>query len=215
MSAAAADTEPTASPSPSVTEDGYVPPEEPTLTAKIFEPICDGDVPYLRYAVVPTGTPNTTVTITWINPSGDDVVMPDLPLSGRVLWPGAVTDASGAPLDWPGWRLENGVWVEGDEFDWVRPSVKVKFKVNPELTAVAAYPPSSPNCKTNPDNPPGTTTPPPGETTTPTPGAETTPPGGFLPRTGSEIAPLAASAVGLVAAGVVTVLAVRRRRSEH
>ncbi|MCZ2265044.1 peptidase, partial [Isoptericola sp. QY 916] len=160
---ALADTMPSPSSSPSSTD--YPPPEVPTLTAQIFQPECDGDVPYLRYAVTATGTENTTVTITWLNPGGDDVVQADLPMSGRVLWPGAVVDASGAPLDWPGWRLENGVWVEGDEFDWVRPSVDVKLEVNPELTMTAAYPPSSPNCATNP---PGTV--PPDEPGEPTPG---------------------------------------------
>ncbi|MFE6971290.1 LPXTG cell wall anchor domain-containing protein [Isoptericola sp. NPDC057653] len=210
---AAAATDP--SPSPATTE--YAPPEVPTLTAQIFQPECDGDVPYLRYAVTATGTPNTTVTITWLNPGGDDVVQADLPLSGRVLWPGAVVDSAGKPLDWPGWRLEDGVWVQGDEFDWVRPSVDVKMQVNPELTMTASYPPSSPSCAVDP----------PGATPTPTPGStvpgavppEAAPPAGpsssFLPQTGAGVAGLVAAAAALVAAGSVAVVAARRRRTEH
>ncbi|MGE9365330.1 LPXTG cell wall anchor domain-containing protein [Isoptericola nanjingensis] len=219
---ALADTMPSPSSSPSSTD--YPPPEVPTLTAQIFQPECDGDVPYLRYAVTATGTENTTVTITWLNPGGDDVVQADLPMSGRVLWPGAVVDASGAPLDWPGWRLENGVWVEGDEFDWVRPSVDVKLEVNPELTMTAAYPPSSPNCATNP---PGTV--PPDEPGEPTPGttvpaavpadgappAAAPPASGFLPQTGAGVAGLVAAAAALVAAGGVAVGVARRRRTDH
>ncbi|MFD6136259.1 LPXTG cell wall anchor domain-containing protein [Isoptericola sp. NPDC060257] len=219
---ALADTVPSPSSSPSSTD--YPPPEVPTLTAQIFQPECDGDVPYLRYAVTATGTENTTVTITWLNPGGDDVVQADLPMSGRVLWPGAVVDASGAPLDWPGWRLENGVWVEGDEFDWVRPSVDVKLEVNPELTMTAAYPPSSPSCATNP---PGTV--PPGEPGEPTPGttvpaavpadgappAAAPPASGFLPQTGAGVAGLVAAAAALVAAGGVAVGVARRRRTDH
>lgn len=219
---------------PAAADTEYPPPEEPTLTAQIFQPECDGDVPYLRYAVVATGTDNTTVTLTWLNPSGADVVQSGLPMSGRVLWPGAAVDAQGNPLDWPGWRLENGEWVEGDEFDWVRPSVQVRLEVNPELTMTAAYPPSSPNCATNP---PGTPTPPPGED--PDPGEEPIPgeepvPGttvpaavpvnappaappaaGFLPQTGAGVAGLVAAAAALVAAGGAAVTVARRRRTDH
>ncbi|MFE5341993.1 LPXTG cell wall anchor domain-containing protein [Isoptericola sp. NPDC056578] len=222
---ALAATVPSPSSSPSSTD--YPPPEEPTLTAQIFQPECDGDVPYLRYAVTATGTENDTVTITWLNPSGDDVVQAGLPMSGRVLWPGAVVDSSGAPLDWPGWRLENGVWVEGDEFDWVRPSVDVKLEVNPELTMTAAYPPSSPSCATNP---PGTVPPDePGEPGDPTPGttvpaavpadgappAAAPPASGFLPQTGAGVAGLVAAAAALVAAGGLAVGLARRRRTDH
>ena len=47
--------------------------------------------------------------------------------------------------DWPGWRFEGGVWVEGDEFAWVRPSVEVRFEVDlEEATVTVDYPPSSP-----------------------------------------------------------------------
>lgn len=180
--------------------DVYEPPEVPTLTAEIFEPLCDGDVPYLQYRVVATGTTNDTVTITWINPGGDDVVYADLPLEGRVLWPGAVVDADGNPLDWPGWRFENGEWVEGDEFDWVRPTVDVHLEVNPEITLTAGYPPSSPNCATNP---PGT---PPSDPSAP----PSTPPS--LAVTGSDVAPIGAVALGLLAAGGVALGIARRRR---
>ena len=104
--------------------DEYGAPLPCDLTVSVLTPICDNDVPKLRYAVVPNGTPNTTVTITWINPTGPDVVQSGLPLSGTVLWPGAVVGADGKGADWPGWsQAADGSWVEGDEFDWVRPSV--------------------------------------------------------------------------------------------
>lgn len=212
---------------PSPTSTQYPPPEEPTLTADVLQPICDGDVPYLRYAVTATGTDSDSLTLTWINPAGEDVVLTGLPLSGRVLWPGAVADTDGTPIDWPGWRLEDGVWVEGDEYDWVRPSVDVLFQVNPEMTATAAYPPSSPSCATDPpgvppSSPPDGADPDPGETVgAPVPG-EAAPPGpqeaaapgaGFLPQTGAEVAGLVAIAAGLVVVGGVAVAAVRRRRT--
>ncbi|ACZ32027.1 LPXTG-motif cell wall anchor domain protein [Xylanimonas cellulosilytica DSM 15894] len=134
------------------TDVQYPPPPAPTLDVNVLQPICDGDVPYLEYAVTATGTTNDTVTITWQNPAGSDVVLADLPLTGRVLWPGAVVGANGEALDWPGWTQQaDGTWVEGDEFDWVRPSVDVLFEVNPEASATVAYPPSSPSCATNPE----------------------------------------------------------------
>jgi hypothetical protein len=138
-------------PEPTETSGDYVPTTPPpTIDLTVLQPVCDGDVPYLEYAVDVTGTTNDTVTITWLNPSGANVVQADLPLSGRVLWPGATVDAAGNPTGWPGWVFENGEWVEGGPFTWVRPSVDVLFQVNPETTVSVAYPPSSPNCATNP-----------------------------------------------------------------
>lgn len=127
----------------------YVP--EITLAS----PVCDGDVPYLDYAfALPEGYEgDDALTITWVNPGGDDVVQSGLPLAGRVLWPGAVVDDAGNPVDWPGWSLVDGQWVVGDEFDWVRDGVTVVFEVNPTAETVVAYPPSTPQCATNP---PGT-----------------------------------------------------------
>ena len=137
---------------------------EPTLDITILSPVCDGDVPYLSYDVDVTGTPNATVTVTFLHPTdpSQNVVYADLPLSNihvagdastGVLWPGAVVDAAGNPVDWPGWSLVDGVWVEGDEFDWVRPSVAVLFEVNPSQQILVDYPPASPVCNANPPEP--------------------------------------------------------------
>lgn len=218
---ALADTEPTSEPSASATEEGYSP--DPVLEFEVLNPVCDGDVPYLQYSVVVTDpeSPPTSVTITFVNPNGENFVLTDLPLSGRVLWPGAVVDADGNPLDWPGWSLVDGVWVEGDEWDWVRPEVEVLFEVNPTATTTVGYPPSSPNCATDPQNPgPSPSTPPgedpPGED--PPGAAESTPPGTTaatppeLPMTGPQLTGLIALAAGLLTAGLLTVVAVRRRR---
>ena len=140
---------PTATPRPTGTPG---PTPTPGLGVGGAGSICDGDVPYLAYRIDLTGTGITddTVDIRWINPSGPDVVYRDQPLVGRVLWPGAVVGPNGEPLDWPGWRLVNGVWVEGDRYNWVRPSVQVRFTVNPSRTLTFGYPPSRPSCLTNP-----------------------------------------------------------------
>ena len=132
----------------------------PSLNVAVREPVCDNDVPYLRYEVQVSNSTDTTVDITWINPSGTSVVYPNQPLSGRVLWAGAFTDSQGNGTDWPGWRqLADGTWVQGDEFDWVRPQVNVQFEVNPTQVVTVAYPPSSPLCNPNPENPPRTALP--------------------------------------------------------
>lgn len=173
----------------------------------VLTPVCDRDVPKLRYAVTPVGSSGSTVTLTFVNPTGDDVVYADQPLSGTVLWPGAVVDASGAPVDWPGWRLEDGVWVQGDEFDWVRPSVEVTFEVNPTASAVVAYPPSSPVCLSQPER-----------SDVLVAGVEPAGPSDasrseVLSATGSSAGPLVLIASGLLLAGVAGLLAARRRRA--
>ncbi|WP_425955950.1 LPXTG cell wall anchor domain-containing protein [Xylanimonas sp. McL0601] len=135
----------------------YPPETPPSIDVSVLTPTCDGGAPYLRYAVVPTGTSADTVTITWENPTGDDVVLTGLPLTGRVLWPGAKVDAAGKATDWPGWHLEGSTWVAGDEFGWARPSVDVKFAAGAEATKTVAYPESSPTCTTNPPETPDPT----------------------------------------------------------
>jgi len=215
----AAVTTPAPSPSPSSSGpvygcldpvDEYGAPRQCQLTLSVLAPVCDNDVPKLRYKVVAVGSPNTTVTITWVNPGGDDVVYADQPLEGTVLWPGAVEGPDGRGIDWPGWsQLADGSWVQGDEYDWVRPSVSVLFQVNPEATVSVAYPPSSPSCVTDgvlpvddevlavddevlSDNPTAA----------------------VLSATGSDSGPLLVAGAGLVVVGALTValVAVSRRR---
>ena len=122
----------------------------PFLVVVRRNPLCDGDAPYFEYEVAAVNSANDRLTMTWLNPNGEDFVYTDLPLSGRVLWPGAAVSPTGEALDWPGWRLENGVWIEGDEWDWVRPDVQVNLSVNPESTISVDYPPATPVCSANP-----------------------------------------------------------------
>lgn len=125
-------------------ENGYAPGGVCQLSVRAHA-VCRGDVPWLDYTLIPEGTPNTTATVTWINPGGADVVQSGLPLSGTLLWPGAVV-ANGKAVDWPGWSLVNGQWVEGDEYDWVRPTVQVLFQVNPETQIAVSYPEATAPC---------------------------------------------------------------------
>lgn len=189
-------------PAPAATSDGcldpepddYGPPEPCELHVKVLTPFCDNEVPKLRYQVEAVGTPNKTVKITWVNPTGPSVVLDDLPLEGVVNWPGAVEE-NGRGVDWPGWtQLPDGTWVEGDEFDWVRPSVDVLFQVNPETTVSVAYPPSRPDCNTNP------------------PDSEVLSDDPELSATGANALPIALAGGGLVVAGGLALAAAMRHR---
>ncbi|WP_125206572.1 MULTISPECIES: hypothetical protein [Isoptericola] len=112
--------------------------------------VCDAETPYLVYGVtLPEGAPapgENPLTVTFINPGGgNDHVTTDLPLEGRLLWPGASAEE---PLQWPGWeRLEDGSYVETDgNFAWTRDGVQVRFEVNPDYSTVVEYPPASEEC---------------------------------------------------------------------
>jgi len=154
-------TEPSQSTNPCVPPPGSnepLPEDCPVITPHFSAlgttPFCDGDVPWLDYQVAVDNSPNTTVTITFLHPTdaSKNVVYANLPLTGTVLWPGAVVDGLGNPVDWPGWTWDGTKWVAGDEWDWTRPSVKVRFEgnVNASAEVTVAYPPSSPNCSANP-----------------------------------------------------------------
>ncbi len=135
------------------TDDRYAPPGRCELVIARAAAVCLEDVPYLQYDLDAYGTPSTTTTLTWVNPSGQSVVMSGLPLSGQVVWPGIVIDG-GEVVDWPGWsQAADGTWVPSDEFDFTRPQVTLTFDVNPEASTVVTYPATSTTC-----NPPASGT---------------------------------------------------------
>lgn len=88
--------------------------------------------------------------ITFVNPTGDDITFSQQPLHGRAPWPGIVLDDDGAVVDWPGWRLEGGVWVAGDEYDWAVGAVVVEFEAGEVVDAVVDYPAATPTCEPTP-----------------------------------------------------------------
>lgn len=200
-------------PSPSACaegEDGYPPNGVCQLEVELLTPVCDNDVPYLRYRVSVQGTSSTALTLTWDNPSGADVVQSGLPLEGRVPWPGAVVGADGKGADWPGWtQRSDGTWVEGDEFDWVRPGVTVTLAVNPSVTTTVAYPPSSPVCLTEPVRSSVLAAAPPARSSS----ARSV--SGVLAATGAEATPwlVAAGALVLAGGGLVAARARGRRHT--
>ena len=166
---------------------------------------CFNDIPYLKYAIdYPAGQ---SATITFLNPEGADIVYEDVPLSGAVLWPGA----SETPPDWPGWILQDGVWVAADDgFLWARGEVSVLFEVNPSTVLTVSYPQSSEACadpENIPDEVEGTVVTPP---TTPdqVDGVD------VLPFTGIHGGALAAVAFGALALGGLMLLSARRDEAE-
>jgi hypothetical protein len=117
-----------------------------------IQSICQGDVPYLGYAVtLPEGFVTedpTPVTITFVNPDGEDYVVTDQALAGSLLWPGAKETE---PKMWPGWQLVDGTYVQTDgNFAWTREGVTVRFDVNPTYSTVVEYPAASALCANPP-----------------------------------------------------------------
>ena len=179
-------------------------PEELDLTAVGAE--CFNDIPYLKYAIdYPAGQ---SATITFLNPAGADIVYEDVALSGAVLWPGATE----TPPDWPGWILQDGVWVAADDgFLWARGDIEVLFEVNPSAVLTVSYPQSSEACadpENIPDEVEGTVVTPP---TTPdqVDGVD------VLPFTGVNGGALAAIAFGTLALGCLMLISARRDEAEE
>jgi hypothetical protein len=115
------------------------------------ESICIKDTPYISYTVTAVNfVPQNDVTIT-IRKFADNSlveVKTNQPFTGSFLYSGAVVDAQGNPIDWPGWELINDEWVQVD--DGLRPYLKVSFSVNPTAEVDVDYPPPTPFCLSGP-----------------------------------------------------------------
>jgi len=191
--------------------DGYTPVQHaaPTLAGSTAVGECDGDVPWISYSVELTDPDNQSTghTARLVLTDGTEsatIELGDLvdgKLDGRVLWPGASVDEDGNPTGWPGWAFVNGEWVETDgNFAWTRGNISAKIEVNPEVAVPLSYPPSTPECATEPQNP--------GE---PHP---STPATAGLPATGlsASMLPIAVTGGVLAALGIVVLFIVMRRR---
>lgn len=119
--------------------------------------VCINDVPYINYDVTPVDfASNGPVDITFLDPSGNVVATyTNQPLTGQILWPGAVVDINGNGLDWPGWVYANGAWSqETDGFEGLLPQATIVFSVNPTDTVIVGYPPANPFCSPRPPGAP-------------------------------------------------------------
>lgn len=206
----------TPAPSPSASpDDGYAPPGRCELVILRAVSLCLDNAPVLDYAVQPFGTPNNTVSITWTNEDGTELVQGGLPLSGRVYWPGTVFE-NGVVVDWPGWTLTpDGVWVEHDEFDFTRPSALIEFEVNPEASTAVSYPAATAACApSNTPDSPGTPGSPPVTTTSHALVVPAVPVGSSpgLAVSGFDSVPVLVGSALLLLVGVGLVVAVVRQR---
>lgn len=171
-----------------------------------IDAVCVGDVPYLGYGLtLPAGfvpSSSTPVTITFLNPDGEDYVVENQPLSGELLWPGA---SAGEPKMWPGWELVDGEYAQTDgNYAWTREGVTVRFEVNPTYSTEVQYPEASAECANPPIGGPEATP------------AAAPAASGDLAVTGGGVSPIVVAAGGAaLAAGiaVVTIAAYRRRRA--
>ncbi|OXA75014.1 T9SS type B sorting domain-containing protein [Flavobacterium frigidimaris] len=126
--------------------------EAPVMTVTATS-VCINDVPYVDYVVTPGNfTPVNGVTIAWADSSNKVITtMNNLPLAGRILWPGAVVDQAGNGVDWPGWVFQNNQWIQApDGFETLRPTATLTISVNPSQTIVVNYPPADPYCIARP-----------------------------------------------------------------
>ncbi|CAD0001321.1 hypothetical protein FLACHUCJ7_00468 [Flavobacterium chungangense] len=121
-----------------------------TITANSY---CNNNAPYVSYNVTADNfTPTGLLTINWIDSANNVVATQNnMPLSGNVLWPGAIVDSNDKPTDWPGWILINDQWIEGnDGFELTRPAVTMQFTLNPTKSVVVNYPAATSGCNAKP-----------------------------------------------------------------
>ncbi|WP_180907453.1 gliding motility-associated C-terminal domain-containing protein, partial [Flavobacterium salmonis] len=121
-----------------------------TITASSY---CDKNTPYVTYNVTADNfTPTGLLTINWIDSANNVVATQNnMPLSGNVLWPGAIVDSNNNPIDWPGWILVNGQWIaRNDGFELTRPAVTMQFTLNPTKSVVVNYPAATSGCNAMP-----------------------------------------------------------------
>ncbi|PJJ08180.1 putative repeat protein (TIGR01451 family)/gliding motility-associated-like protein [Flavobacterium sp. 1] len=126
--------------------------EAPTMKIS-GEGICINDVPYFSYtATADNFTPVNGLTLTWTDSNNNVIAtMTNLPLNGKVLWPGATVDQNGNGTDWPGWVFADGKWSESaDGFEGLRPTASITFTLNPSQTIIVNYPASDPMCTARP-----------------------------------------------------------------
>lgn len=118
-----------------------------------FESVCIRDTPYLSYTITPvnfTPTSGSVATIVIRRVTDNSLVdtRTNQPFTGTFLWPGAVVDAQGNPIDWPGWEFVGGEWIRVE--DGLRPFLKFEVSVNPVTSTTANYPDPTPECFSGP-----------------------------------------------------------------
>jgi uncharacterized repeat protein (TIGR01451 family) len=130
---------------------------------------CLLDAPWLDYTVDAHNldVSGRTMHVIWKDAAGTIVHTDDIPIdvngsvTGRLLFPGAVVDAAGHGVGWPGWRTA----LPGESPDWenlvldptlpsygLRAGASVEFVINPSTTVAINYPPATASCAETPDD---------------------------------------------------------------
>ncbi|MEJ3403575.1 VWA domain-containing protein [Rathayibacter sp. YIM 133350] len=133
---------------------------------------CVNDVPWLYYNIALTpSVPSGPVTVTWTSADGTQTETRTIDpgqLSGRMLWPGALVDANGVGIGYPGWRPFTPADLGGPlqrfedlvldpslpSYAWrdqVNPA-SITFQINPTQTVLAVYPQALPACAVERDH---------------------------------------------------------------
>ena len=123
-------------------------PLERTLEVELLTTDCLNDAPFIYYDISTAGfVPSGDITFRLYD-SDDNLVdtIVQSSLSGRFVYPGAAVDGNNNGVDWPGWKLENGVWVLDDSDAILRDGLRIEVEVNPSTTASVDYPPASSAC---------------------------------------------------------------------
>jgi hypothetical protein len=140
-------------------DSNYTPrtPVQPTLAGSTALAQCVGDVPWISYHVVMTDPDGVAKDheVRLVLADGSHTYTLDLgplvhdELAGKMLWPGAKTDASGTGVAWPGWELVDGEQTQtGGNLGWTRGKISATLVVNPELTVPLSYPAVTSGCAT-------------------------------------------------------------------
>ncbi len=191
-------------------------------------PQCDNDTPWLAYDIDANGL-GDDATVRFANAGGTAEYR--VPAgSGRLLWPGAVLDSAGNPIDWPGWDQDaDGTWFlnPDDPYMWARQPVSITIEIGASVagstrllsTAGATgygpvtveYPPAEPTCTANPSTEATvTTTTQPPQTSTTVAASESPE---TLPYTGFSTLLLACIGAAAIALGSLLVGLGQRRKS--
>jgi LPXTG-motif cell wall-anchored protein len=189
---------------------------------------CANDTPWLAYEVDANGL-GEDATVRFANAAGTAEYR--VPAgSGRLLWPGAVLDSTGNPIDWPGWDQDaHGNWFLNPDnpYMWARRPVSITIEVGSPVAdstplrfaaggtgygpVTVEYPPAEPTCTANPSTESFvTTTTQPPQTSTTVAASESP---ATLPYTGFSTMVLAGIGALAVALGSALIGLGQRRRS--
>lgn len=125
----------------------------PASLAVTATPYCFNDAVRVDYSIPAFAGSSTTVDISWIT-TGSRLVeqLNDQPVSGTLLYPGAVVDGADMGIEWPGFVFMGGSWMSVPD-DRI-PEIILRVSLGTDFAeTTVTYTRNSPSCLTQP---PGT-----------------------------------------------------------